>query len=252
MASPKKNLVTKFKIGEWAVKIETYVFSVYFVYYAAVSLIFVITKLDFIQYSLNLIFQGKASGTHFLALNTLIFHFLMIFFNLIIVYGLIIRKDLKKCPDNLQEIVIPFIATFNLLFLNLLRFIPEEGNVLLFPQQIIPFCSALGAMLSTSGIVVSILALIKLKNSFGIFIQVRSIICTGIYKYVRHPIYLGYFLNYIGCSLLNGRLFSFILSGFSIFILVYRAKLEETKLAKYSEEYRAYMKKTPGILPRLF
>ncbi len=250
--NPKKNnFVTKFHLGKWAIRAETYIFTVCFVYYAIENLMFFLRRSRIIPPILNAVAQGTASVNHLLNLNTLIFYFLMIFFNMIIVTGLISREDLKKSPDNLREIIIPLIATLNLLSFNLIRFLPAKGNLLVIPEGMIPLVSIIGALISTTGIIISILAMLKLRKSFGIFVQVHPIICTGVYKYVRHPIYLGYFLDFIGYSLLHGRLYYFLLAGLSMMVFIYRAKLEEKKLAQHSEEYRAYMKKTPSIWPKV-
>ena len=203
-----------------------------------------------IPHIFNAFVQQKATIGHFINFNNLIFYFLMIFFNGIVAYGLISRENLKKSPDNLLEIIVPLFATFNLLFWNFIQYLPKEYNILIIPESVIPFTSIFGALLSTTGTVISILAVIKLRKSFGIFVQVRSIICTGVYKYVRHPIYLGYFLSFIGYSLLQGKIYYFLITGFTMLIVLYRAMLEENKLAQHSEEYRAYMEKTPGIWPR--
>ena len=251
MSEQKTSFVTKYHLGRLAVNFETYVFSISFLCSAINSLVIVLKSTGMTMNVLSIIFQGKANIHHYFTVNNYIFNFLLIFFNLIIVSGLFSRKNIKQYPDNLREIIVPFIATFNLLSFNLVSFLPAKGNIMLIPHALVPAVSVIGTLLSTAGIAISILAIVKLRTSFGIFVQVRSIICTGVYKYVRHPIYLGYFLDFIGYSLLQGKLYYFLLTGLSMVIFVYRSKLEENKLAQHSEEYRAYMAKTPGIWPRL-
>ena len=43
----------------------------------------------------------------------------------------------------------------------------------------------------------------------------------------------------------------FILVPIHIFLLLYRARLEEARLSEYSAEYREYLKRTGFIFPRL-
>ncbi len=251
MNTSQNSFVIKFNLGIWAVRIETYIFSACYFYYAISNLILFLKEPKALFHAFNAIFQKRSSVDQFLEFNTSFFLFLMIFFNALIALGLISRKNLKESPDNLQEIVIPLIATFHLLSFNVIQLLPPESNILIIPRHIIPLTSVIGALISTSGIVISMLALIQLRRSFGILVQVRSIIFTGLYKHVRHPMYLGYFLVLIGLSLSAGEFYHFLSVGISMLVFTYRAKLEENKLARYSEEYRAYMAKTPGIWPRL-
>lgn len=80
----------------------------------------------------------------------------------------------------------------------------------------------------------------------------QKICSTGPYKYIRHPMYAGMILGFIGNPLLLGSYLAFI-PGFLMFVLFFtRTELEDRDLQKELPGYRAYARKTrykllPGI-----
>jgi len=77
------------------------------------------------------------------------------------------------------------------------------------------------------------------------------VIDTGPFHYVRHPLYLGALLAYVGTAISSFSLFSFALL-IPIFIFYnYIASYEENLLeAKFGEAYREYIKRTGKWVPR--
>lgn len=61
----------------------------------------------------------------------------------------------------------------------------------------------LGAGLQVIGITWQIYAKISLQFSFGILPANRGIVSSGAYRFVRHPIYLGYLITDVGFLLTN-------------------------------------------------
>jgi len=80
-----------------------------------------------------------------------------------------------------------------------------------------------------------------------------SLSANGILAKVRHPIYLGTILLVIGFFLFIPNLLTLI-SAMCIFIyLPIGIYLEERKLiSEFGEEYLAYKKRVPAIIPKLF
>ena len=76
---------------------------------------------------------------------------------------------------------------------------------------------------------------------------------TGIYSIVRHPLYLGNFLIWIGISFFVYNLYFLIINIF-LFYFFYRYIVysEETFLLKiYTNEYIRWSKKTPAFFPNI-
>ena len=80
----------------------------------------------------------------------------------------------------------------------------------------------------------------------------NRVVTTGVFRYVRHPLYLASVLTYLGLAVSTLSLFSLaILAGIFIFYN-YIASYEEGLLeAKFGAEYREYKKKTGKWLPKL-
>jgi protein-S-isoprenylcysteine O-methyltransferase Ste14 len=71
----------------------------------------------------------------------------------------------------------------------------------------------------------------------------QHVISTGVYGFVRHPLYLGCLLMMVGAPLLLGSLYGLIISVVGSFVLAYRILGEETMLAQELEGYSDYQQK---------
>ena len=78
------------------------------------------------------------------------------------------------------------------------------------------------------------------------------LLTTGAFKYVRHPLYLGTILVYLGLTLSTLSLFSLalwdVICIFYDFIASYEEKLLELK---FGEKYRIYQNNTGKWLPKV-
>ena len=106
--------------------------------------------------------------------------------------------------------------------------------------------------LMISGLTITMAGIGSLGRSFGITVAVRHMVQHGLYRWIRHPIYLGEIVNTFGVATLRfSPLSAAILLAF-ITLQTLRARLEERKLlAVCPEEYAAYMKRTGMFVPRL-
>jgi hypothetical protein len=68
--------------------------------------------------------------------------------------------------------------------------------------------------------------LIALGNSFGVSPAKRPYVQQGPYKYLKHPIYIGYFLSELSVILLNFSEYNVIIFLISTALYFYRAILE--------------------------
>jgi len=81
----------------------------------------------------------------------------------------------------------------------------------------------------------------------------EKLITQGIYKHIRHPIYLAMLLYTAGIPLFFSSLYGFLVTlGFIPFTL-YRIRIEEKMLIDtFGDEYREYTKKTKKIIPFIY
>jgi protein-S-isoprenylcysteine O-methyltransferase Ste14 len=92
-----------------------------------------------------------------------------------------------------------------------------------------------------------IIFLVFKENSFTsatIELQVeQKVISTGLYRFVRHPMYMGAFLLFVGMSLALGSWWDFALFAIVMPALIWRLLDEEKFLAKNLQGYKEYQKK---------
>jgi protein-S-isoprenylcysteine O-methyltransferase Ste14 len=103
-----------------------------------------------------------------------------------------------------------------------------------------------------AGAVVVLGALSSLNRSFGVAPENRGIKTRGLYRVVRHPMYLGYVLIYSGFVLGNVSWFNaFVLSATTLFLLM-RLQAEE-RLLREDARYRTYAEETRWkLVPYVF
>jgi protein-S-isoprenylcysteine O-methyltransferase Ste14 len=77
------------------------------------------------------------------------------------------------------------------------------------------------------------------------------LVTTGLYGFVRHPIYLGAFIFLAALSLIAANLFILLLT-LALLALLYRSIDEEEAMliARFGDEYREYMKRTRRFIPK--
>lgn len=76
---------------------------------------------------------------------------------------------------------------------------------------------------------------------------------SGIYEFVRHPLYCGLLLTCIGFGVWTESVMRLIITTVLYALLYYKIDYEEKELLElYSDEYSSYMEKVPGkILPEM-
>jgi protein-S-isoprenylcysteine O-methyltransferase Ste14 len=174
---------------------------------------------------------------------------LIVFYNIITLWALLIRKKPLSQSETLPEIIIPLITIAAYSSINLLGLIPASLNPILIPRSFALSLSLAGSVFVLMGILISTTAMFSLCHSFAVLVQVRKMVSRGLYREVRHPVYLGYFVQMAGFLIAIPRLWTglWVLLSASLFIL--RARLEERKIESCFPEYRQYRENTPFLLP---
>ncbi|WP_408215627.1 methyltransferase family protein [Paraburkholderia sediminicola] len=103
--------------------------------------------------------------------------------------------------------------------------------------QLVP--ETVGASLQLLGIFWQLFAKASLSRSFGILPANRGVVSRGAYRFVRHPMYLGYFIADIGFLLVNFGLQNLLVYGCQFALQVGRIVREE-RLLSADEGYRTY------------
>ncbi|MFZ8855973.1 MAG: methyltransferase family protein [Candidatus Nanopusillus sp.] len=85
-------------------------------------------------------------------------------------------------------------------------------------------------------------------------VEDQKIIKNGIYKYIRHPGYLGEILIFFGLGFVTYSILG-ILGAFIVSLMVYFGEVvpeEKYMLEKFGKEYEEYMKETFRFIPYIF
>jgi protein-S-isoprenylcysteine O-methyltransferase Ste14 len=82
----------------------------------------------------------------------------------------------------------------------------------------------------------------------------HRLIQNGLYKYIRHPGYLGSFLTFLGFAISSSSIIAIIINIILFFLAYsYRIKIEERILVTlFGEQYKQYQSKTWRIIPFLY
>ena len=83
--------------------------------------------------------------------------------------------------------------------------------------------------------------------------KTEHLVTSGIYRYIRHPMYSSLLFLAWGAALKSVTLVTLTLAVVACVALFATAKTEEAEdLARFGEEYRAYMRSTRRFVPFLF
>ncbi len=117
-----------------------------------------------------------------------------------------------------------------------------------------PFVSLLGLVLMALASVVLLVSFVALGNSLTaspLPKQRGQLVTTGLYAYVRHPIYSGLLLLSLGVVLYAGLWPQLVVALMLFLLLRIKAQFEESLLRKTYPKYASYALKTPMFFPRL-
>jgi protein-S-isoprenylcysteine O-methyltransferase Ste14 len=114
------------------------------------------------------------------------------------------------------------------------------GPPLLQPTIVAPLLpQAITVAASVVGLAIVIAGKLTLGRSFGLMPANRGIVSSGVYRIVRHPIYLGYLLTHVAFLIATPSAWNIAALFAADAALLARAICEEKTLSR-DERYRAY------------
>ena len=127
------------------------------------------------------------------------------------------------------------------------------GPPLVAPAVAVPLVGdTVSASIGAVGLLVVIGGKLSLGRSFGLIPANRGIVSTGLYRLVRHPIYLGYFITHVAFVAANPTFWNFAVLFVSDLAQLARAVCEERTLAQ-DAAYRDYQTRVRWrVIPGLF
>ena len=135
------------------------------------------------------------------------------------------------------------------------------GQFLLILLMTLPFGEPaefllLGLFIIALGAMVGLLALrTNTLGNFNIRPDIKedcTLVTSGIYAYIRHPMYTSVLVMMAGVVVLYPMRFEYILYGLLLLVLLLKLFYEESLWKCESEEYLAYCKNTKRLIPFIF
>jgi protein-S-isoprenylcysteine O-methyltransferase Ste14 len=141
------------------------------------------------------------------------------------------------------------LVTLQFILLAGVAFITSED---LFPEII--FANYIGWTLELIGFVIVILGFRGLGPSLTanpVPLKSGKLVTKGIYRRVRHPIYLGLILATLGMVIVNGSIVKLVFWLPLVILLVLKIRFEEALLVSKYSDYKKYKEQVPAFIPNL-
>jgi protein-S-isoprenylcysteine O-methyltransferase Ste14 len=120
------------------------------------------------------------------------------------------------------------------------------------PFSILQIASWLLLILSAYSVISGYLVLTRKGKHDGNFENTSVLVKAGIYKYIRHPLYLSLFLLGTGIVLKDPGIAQITLGVTNLFSVWITAMIEENEMiARFGNDYRKYIKETTMFIPFL-
>jgi len=124
--------------------------------------------------------------------------------------------------------------------------------VILPRRDLSPVAALVSASLTIAGSALAVVVLAQLRGSFSIMAESRELVTTGVYRIVRHPLYLAEEIAAIGVAMQFFSPWAALVLAVQIGFQLRRMRNEEVVLTATFPEYLAYRTGTARILPGIY
>jgi protein-S-isoprenylcysteine O-methyltransferase Ste14 len=127
----------------------------------------------------------------------------------------------------------------------------RQGSLYILSVQ-----SIVGLALIVIGLTIELVAQVTLWRFYSSTLVIREdhqLITHGIYRFARHPIYLGAFMGCIGVPVYVSSLYGLLTMSALIPIVLNRIRIEERLLTdEFGDAYRTYKEATSKLIPFIY
>lgn len=113
-----------------------------------------------------------------------------------------------------------------------------------------------GVAMILLGVAIRMVAIMTLKANFSGMLRIReghTLTKNGIYRWIRHPAYLGAIILFLGIPVMESSVFGLLVMFLLVPYLIHRIKLEEKMLTeRFGAEYVEYARQTKKLIPHLY
>jgi len=160
-------------------------------------------------------------------------------------------KAIQRLESAASRILRTFIFLIAIVILSTTRLPLPWLYLQLWPVGLLPFW--LGAAVTVGGLLFAVWAREHLGRNWSRSVTIKQgheLITTGPYAVVRHPIYTGILIGFLGMAIAISQV-----RGFIAFVLVFLAlwlklRMEEKWMrSQFGETYATYARQTPALVP---
>lgn len=127
----------------------------------------------------------------------------------------------------------------------------QQGS--LYPRSIL---NIVGLALIAVGLTIELIAQFTLRRFYSSTLVIREnhqLITHGIYRFMRHPIYLGAIMGLIGVPVYVSSLYGLLIMSALIPIFLNRIRMEEKLLTEeFGDAYQTYREATSKLIPFIY
>ena len=113
-----------------------------------------------------------------------------------------------------------------------------------------------GLALIVIALINNLVAQVTLRRSYSSTLVIREdhqLVTHGVYRFVRHPIYLGVIMASIGVPVYVSSLYGLLTMSAVIPVLLNRIRMEERMLTEaFGDAYRTYRETTSKLIPFIY
>jgi protein-S-isoprenylcysteine O-methyltransferase Ste14 len=125
--------------------------------------------------------------------------------------------------------------------------------IALFPRRELSLPLGIAStLLILTGEGFAVVILMQLRSSFSIMPEARELITSGLYRFVRHPLYLAEEIAAVGSVMQFLSAWTVVLFVLHIAFQLRRIWNEEAVLSQVFPEYSMYKVKTSQIFPKIY
>ncbi len=106
-----------------------------------------------------------------------------------------------------------------------------------------------GWLLLAVGVILILAALVAINRRAVLPTMKDTLVAKGAYAYVRHPLYCGVILEFLGLGLINPSRTMVLACAIGVAWIFLQAWFEELDLVQRIPEYREYKLRVPGFIP---
>lgn len=162
------------------------------------------------------------------------------------------EKYLKK-----DWTITPFIG------LTLLGFVAAILDFVYLQKLNLEIFAIPGIILLIAGGSIRMKARFQLKNKAGFdslvgtsklkIVKKQHLVKDGLYKHIRHPLYLGEILRNLGFVIIFSSVYGTVIILLASYFLFFRMDIEEKMLINvFGDEYREYKRNTKRLIPYIY